>query len=1209
MAIFKQDFTRVKDADQEDLYKPRTDLKMSVTQFESSPKVQEDAEKYFGWVSEQFPATVGGVGGYEDIGESLRDEDMRLTDMLARGVLDKEMPNDVKEAYQRLRDTWDNKTEIKGFKEGLSATVDYATDIVSDPLNLLGFIFTGGSGVAAKETVKTGVKATLKKLATDETKGAAATRGAVAGGAWSGLDSYAQQSVETNAGMRDGISLGEVGLYTAVGSGLGAGLGVVATALGGGLTRNTGRIKNIEQEVAESSAKKEDLEAPVKLPDEEEPPTMVTPPWNQPYGKIEQQAEKAVEEATTKIEVGATPFYSQPGSAYQNLSQSIGGGQATSDEIQDIVEEAVAQGTEPRQIKNKVLFEVGRIANAMASKVAFKPASLLDSFTPFSSSALELQKKFRYDLGRNIWGDREYDAQDFYEVFKETAGEYYVKTKVAMEPIQINVKGNLSEPVNAELVRVIRGATSENENLNKIGSFIREEILGKLGRELNEAGFIKEPTENYFPRWWNRTAILNNQDGFASKLVDAGEAKDLGEAQAIIREILDKKNQLGEGSSSGANFFAKRVFTKIDDNDFADFLDSDANRVLINYSMQASKQLAKNRVFGVKNFDEFEERWINPIVVEMEQAGKTLSRGDRKRIADLYRTATGEGVRRFENETFAGLVDVYSTANRLAYLPLAALSSVTEIFINVQKAGVVKTIKGFSQAANAGRKTIQTDLIDLMKKDHDLKEPEIWRELNRFSIALDTAAGDVAERLAGDTFNTDLTRKINNGFFRFTMLDQWTKLVQLTSFITGKELITDNLKKIAARGDLADSRRIKRMRDELNELGVNIDEGVAWVSRGAKEDDDFYRAVQRGASRYTNEVILQPTPEAGIKPSLMSNPRTSILFQFMGYPAAFSNTILKNAATKIMRDPVGNVPKTLAAGLIMTETARWTNWARSHGESEKLKSEEEIYVEAVKRWGGNGMVADMMGRAQKSAEIYQSQTAYLASLMGPFGQDVYKMIKRDSPIRFLGEKVPFYGALRTISPELKENYDDFIKDLDKQTREALVPERPPKRFEFKKGGEVLDVPKVSKEPDERIDKMTGLPYDQQAGTAFIDEEDPLRRLGFKGGGAVSDPLRRLGFGKGSITRVGRKVYHDEEGQSYSEKTETIQLDDGRWVNYPTIDKEGNKIPERLFKKLVESQATKEGVVDFITGEVLPTFKDKEEAIEQAVKRSKSLLEE
>ena len=61
-----------------------------------------------------------------------------------------------------------------------------------------------------------------------------------------------------------------------------------------------------------------------------------------------------------------------------------------------------------------------------------------------------------------------------------------------------------------------------------------------------------------------------------------------------------------------------------------------------------------------------------------------------------------------------------------------------------------------------------------------------------------------------------------------------------------------------------------------------------------------------------------------------------------------------------------------------------------------------------------------------------------------------------------------------------------------------------------KGGEVFNVPNVPTEPDQRVDKMTGLPYDQQAGTAFVDEEDPLRRLGFTGGGEV-DPLRRLGF--------------------------------------------------------------------------------------------------
>jgi len=69
---------------------------------------------------------------------------------------------------------------------------------------------------------------------------------------------------------------------------------------------------------------------------------------------------------------------------------------------------------------------------------------------------------------------------------------------------------------------------------------------------------------------------------------------------------------------------------------------------------------------------------------------------------------------------------------------------------------------------------------------------------------------------------------------------------------------------------------------------------------------------------------------------------------------------------------------------------------------------------------------------------------------------------------------------------------------------------------YNKGGEVLDVPNVPVEPDQRIDKMTGLPYNQQAGTAFVDEEDrqdPLQRLGFVKGGMIEDPLKKLGFGE------------------------------------------------------------------------------------------------
>jgi hypothetical protein len=90
---------------------------------------------------------------------------------------------------------------------------------------------------------------------------------------------------------------------------------------------------------------------------------------------------------------------------------------------------------------------------------------------------------------------------------------------------------------------------------------------------------------------------------------------------------------------------------------------------------------------------------------------------------------------------------------------------------------------------------------------------------------------------------------------------------------------------------------------------------------------------------------------------------------------------------------------------------------------------------------------------------------------------------------------------------------------EKITGEPLIEVDEPKRKPrlYNKGGEVLDVPNAPSEPDQRIDKMTGMPYDQQAGTAFTDQEDrqdPLQRMGFgKGGAIMNDPLQRLGFGQ------------------------------------------------------------------------------------------------
>ena len=78
------------------------------------------------------------------------------------------------------------------------------------------------------------------------------------------------------------------------------------------------------------------------------------------------------------------------------------------------------------------------------------------------------------------------------------------------------------------------------------------------------------------------------------------------------------------------------------------------------------------------------------------------------------------------------------------------------------------------------------------------------------------------------------------------------------------------------------------------------------------------------------------------------------------------------------------------------------------------------------------------------------------------------------------------------------------------------------------------MPNTSKEPDQRIDKMTGRPYDQQAGAAFTDQEDrqdPLQRMGFGMGGKASKDPRKEAFIRRLQLNVGG--YLIESGDTLS----------------------------------------------------------------------------
>lgn len=98
-----------------------------------------------------------------------------------------------------------------------------------------------------------------------------------------------------------------------------------------------------------------------------------------------------------------------------------------------------------------------------------------------------------------------------------------------------------------------------------------------------------------------------------------------------------------------------------------------------------------------------------------------------------------------------------------------------------------------------------------------------------------------------------------------------------------------------------------------------------------------------------------------------------------------------------------------------------------------------------------------------------------------------------------------HTPLMPVEPaELKEAFDKNRIQLPSMTMEGvenLPTEEEAMRGNFAKGGEVV-VPNAPAEPDERIDKVTGQPYNIQAGSAFVDEEDPEKRMLFNEGGIV-----------------------------------------------------------------------------------------------------------
>ena len=185
---------------------------------------------------------------------------------------------------------------------------------------------------------------------------------------------------------------------------------------------------------------------------------------------------------------------------------------------------------------------------------------------------------------------------------------------------------------------------------------------------------------------------------------------------------------------------------------------------------------------------------------------------------------------------------------------------------------------------------------------------------------------------------------------------------------------------------------------------------------------------------------------------------------------------------------------------------------RSRGESLENKEPGEVIARGVRRFGGFGPF-EYGDRFTKELEFNRNLLVGVPkSLLGPAAQDVVDMIRFGTGVGDLASRnAPGVAAYDLIFGKgTKKNINKYFRELDKDMYETIAEtlgvDLPEKQFKgsFSTGGEV-NIPNAPIEPDQRVDRMTGVPYDEQAGPAFQDEED---RIGFLGGGLLKTLQRR-----------------------------------------------------------------------------------------------------
>ena len=578
-----------------------------------------------------------------------------------------------------------------------------------------------------------------------------------------------------------------------------------------------------------------------------------------------------------------------------------------------------------------------------------------------------------------------------------------------------------------------------------------------------------------------------------------------------------------------------------------DFLVQDVAEIIPQYVDNSMPIIEFGRAFGSRGEVIFElKRAIN---AEAE-AAKRAAKGDKR----LYTLA--DKVRRNKIKAIHDSVEMYfgtyQAANRLAssgaatnalglLTTLGNTTMLTKVTLDSMGDMVQPFVNsGFWNSIKGMKRTNSKEMTDFAESTGFAQRDVLSQELRSLMLDRNNALSVTQRGIA----------KSNEIFFKAIGLAKLTSYARRFAYNTGIEdafnIAQDVAKKGMTKTNLNKAKALGLSDDAITTLQKfkNVDE--------AFDDVDGKKILNIAGIKTADRDVLIPQVGNRLGFTQSKDPLIRSLGQFLSWAQA--KTTQTNAIVQRIED--GDVALGVRAlgSLVVYDGIMTFKQYLNDPTGKYLPDEVDSYVEKLVTPEQIGSSVIQGGfspfYAQKAASLIftpygstvTSNISPTISLMEDLGELVFESTPRNLEqedyeglaLQYL-RRVPFGKEVEDVLAVTGNELEDVgKKSKGKGVESSFVPL-------YNKGGEVLDVPNVPTEPDERIDKMTGLPYDQQAGTAFVDEEDPLRRLGFKGGGEV-DPLSRLGFGIGSLVSKGFAKLTDDAAD-VSEEVFKKEMDD------------------------------------------------------------------